>query len=492
MNNSAIPRPLPFASLFTITFGLVLCLRAGAATLDDFGYQNMKVNGNPAIGARPTLVILLDLANTGSFAHNNAYYDNLVFNPFTTTSAGLRSVNGFMLVNSHARFSLTRVGPGLIGPLQLPADQRAKALTNDFMRAGFAITAAVNSGVNFAPYDNDGDGRITADEALVLIFDNINPKPDGASRWANPNGVNGAGFTPAGSAVSFSMSVGLAAQQVGFATLCHEFSHVLSTRDIYGANCFNYRYTLMSCTITGADDMFSCGLDAWHKLQLGWVDPRIRSLSAGGVETVAAAQSLTATDAPVILYDPARGTREFFLVEYRTSTSPGGAGYEDDVPSNGLGIWHIVHDANNNLIQLPWGTNLWNQTVWLEGQPNLQRGGDTNMLWTSGTTTPFLTWSDGTVTPTRIAVRPFNTGDGSITFEWLTASDTWVDFNSPGFPFFPETGTFVFPFNTVAEGVASASHGGTLHLKSATSSERPTITKPLLLVAEGGPVTIGQ
>ena len=491
MNSFAIPRPLPLASRFIITLGLALCLRAGAATLDDFGHLNMKVNGNPAIGARPTLVILLDLANTGSFAHNNAYYDNLVFNVFNANSAGLRSVNGYMLVNSHARFSLTRVGPGLIGPLQLPADQRAKALTNDLMRAGFAITAAVNSSVNFAPYDNDGNGRITSDEVAVLIFDNINPNPDGATRWANPNGT-GADFQPAGSTVSFSMQVALAAQRVGFATLCHEFSHAaLDTKDIYGTSCHNYKYTLMSCTITGADDMFSCGLDAWHKMQLGWVDPRIRSLSAGGVETVAAAQSLTATDAPVILYDPARGTREFFLVEYRTSTSPGGAGYEDDVPSNGLGIWHIVHDVNNNLIQLPRG-NLWDQTVWLEGQPNLQRGGNTNMLWTSGTTTPFLTWSDGTVTPTRIAVRPFNTGDSSITFEWLTASDTWVDFNYAGFPLFPENGTSALPFNTVVEGVAFASHGGTLHLRPGTSSERPTITKRLLLVAEGGPVTIGQ
>jgi hypothetical protein len=114
------------------------------------------------------------------------------------------------------------------------------------------------------------------------------------------------------------------------------------------------------------------------------------------------------------------------------------------------------------------------------------------MLWTSGTTTPFLTWMDGTVTPTRITVRPFNTGDGSISFEWLTPSDTWVDFNYAGFPLFPESGTFALPYNTVVEGVAFASHGGTLHLKPGTSAERPTITKRLLLVAEGGPVTIGQ
>lgn len=481
---------LPFAALFTLSIGLCFSADSRAATLEDFGYQNMKVNGKPALGARPLLVILLDLANTGSFAHSSDYYDNLVFNPFNTNSAGLRSVNGFILVNSHARFSLARAGAGLIGPLQLPADQRTKALTNDLMRAGYAITAASLAGFNFAQFDDDSDGRITSDELLVLIFDNVNQNDSGASRWANPNGM-GADFTPAGSPVSISMSVGLMTQRVSFATLCHEMSHVLGTKDLYGVwnvTCHNFEYTLMSCTISGADDMFSYGLDAWHKLQLGWVEPRIRSLTAGGVETVPAAQSTAVTDAPIILYDPARDTSEFFLVEYRTSTSPWGAGYEDDLPSNGLGIWHVIHDANKNLIEI---TNV-GQSVWLEGQPSLQRGENTNMLWTSSTTTPPLRWSDGTITPTRIALRPFNTGDGSITFEWITPSDTWVDFNYAGFPPFPENGTFTLPFNTVVEGVAFASHGGTLHLKPGTSSERPVITKRLSLVAEGGPVTIGQ
>lgn len=486
MSGSSTSRLLPLAAWLIVMFGLIV--NAGAqVTLADFGYQNMRVNGNLAIGARPTLVILLDLANTGTFAHDNAYYDNLVFNVFNTNSAGLRSVNGFMLVNSHARFSLTRAGPGLIGPLPLPADQRAKALTNDNMRAGFAITAAVNAGVNFVPYDANGDGRITSDEVSVFLFDNINPNPQGAARWANPNGVEQqVAFTPAGSTKSFSLRVGLMAERVGFGTLCHEFSHAaLNTVDLYGASNYNNGCTIMSGTIGLPDDMVTFGLDAWHKLQLAWVEPRIRSLPAGGVETVAAAQSLTATDAPVILYDPARGTKEFFLVEYRTSTSPWGAGYEDNLPSNGLGIWHIVHDANNNLFQLAVG----NPSVWLKGQPNLQRGNDANLLWTSNTTTPFLTWSDGTITSTRITVRSFNPGDGSITFEWTTASDTWVDFHYTG----TELGTFALPFNTLGEAASAASFGGAVKFKlGGTSAETLSISKRLNLQALGGPVTIGQ
>jgi M6 family metalloprotease-like protein len=488
MNGLSTSRlPLRAAWLVFIHAAIV---SAGAqpATLEGFGYQNMKVNGTPALGARPTLVILLDLAASGGFAHPSAYYDNLVFNPFNTNAAGVRSLNGYMIVNSHARFSLTRAGPGLVGPLQLPADQLAKALTNDVMRAGFALAAAVNAGVNFASYDANADGRITVNEFAVLAFDNINPKPEGATRWANPDGVNGAEFTPAGSSVSIGMNVGLLAQQAGFGTICHEFAHAaLNADDLYGgANgqtvCYNEHYTPMSCTIGSPDDMLSFGLDAWHKLQLGWVEPRIRSLHAGGVETIAAAQIITATDAPIILHDPARGFGEFFLVEYRTSTSPAGAGYEDNLPSSGLGIWRVVHDANRNKFQYPDGT----QSVTLAGQPNLQAGSDTNLLWTSNTTTPFLTWADGTVTPTRITVKSFNPGNGSLAFEWITSADTWVDFQHFGL----EQGSFETPFNTLAEGVAAASHGGTLKLKAGIGTEQLTIAKRVTLEAVGGPVTV--
>lgn len=491
MNVLVSSRWLPGTTRIIVLIGLIFSANAQTVTLEDFGYQNMKVNGHPALGARPLLTILLDLADTGTFAHDNAYYDNLVFNPFNTNAAGVRSVNGFMLVNSHARFSLARAGAGLLGPLSLPAEERTQAITNDIMRGGFALVAATRAGFDFAPFDENADGRITSDELILLIFDNLNQADSGAARWANTAGINGGEFTPPGSPVAFKMEVAQMTQRVSFATLCHELSHVLGTKDLYGiwnVTCHSLGYTLMSCTIRGADDMSSYGLDSWHKMQLGWVEPRIRSLATGGVETVTAAQSLEATDAPIILYNPARGPREFFLIEYRTRTSPWGSGYEDDLPSSGLGIWHVVHDANKNLMQ--WvGVG---QSVWLEGQPNLQRGADADMLWTGNTTTPFLRWSDGTnitSTATRLWVRNFNPGDGSLTFEWLTASDTWVDFHYHG----TESGSFAQPFNTLAEAVNAASRGGTVKFKQAgASAEILSISKPLYLQTLGGPVTIGR
>jgi len=479
-----------FAAILLCGLLSALPTKVPGVTLDDFGYQKM---GLQALGARPALVILLDLANTGTFSHPTSYYDDLVFNFFNTNSAGVRSVNGFFLENSHGRFYLTRAGAGIIGPLQLNATDRAMAATNDIARGGIAINAAVAAGFDFAPYDANNDGIIIASEVQVMIFDNLTQNDSGAARWANPTGpTNAVAFTPPGSSKSISMYVGLLTQRVSFATLCHEVSHIIGTKDLYGVwnvTCHGVRYTLMSCTITTADDMETYGLDAWHKLQLGWVEPRIRTLGPGGVESITAAQSLAATDAPIILYDPAHGTHEFFLLEYRTSTSPWGSGYDANIPTSGLGIWHVVHQPDFTIYE-------WSglgQSVWLKGQPSLQRGQDTNQLWTSGTTTPPLFWmTDGTnSTPisTSVKVRPFAPGAGSITVEWLTASDTWVHFSYFG----SENGTFANPFNTLAEGVAAASYGGIIKLKPGSTAETVNnLNKALTLEAIGGAVTMGQ
>src|SRR5207248_854389 len=76
---------------------------------------------------------------------------------------------------------------------------------------------------------------------------------------------------------------------------------------------------LMSCTIfAGNDDRRTVHLDPWHKMQLGWLRPRIFTLAAGGVATIAGSQILS-PDTPLILYDPAKGTSEYFMVEFRSN-----------------------------------------------------------------------------------------------------------------------------------------------------------------------------
>lgn len=118
--------------------------------------------------------------------------------------------------------------------------------------------------------------------------------------------------------------------------------------------------------------------------------------------------------------------------------------------------------------------------------PNLRHGGDT--VWTGDTRTPRLSWYDGTPTLFRLHVHPFALGADSLTVDWLHEADTWVQFIYAG----TEAGTFAQPFNTFAEGIAAATHGGTVKIKAGTSSDARRVTKRMNVAAHGGTVRIGQ
>ncbi|SPE54745.1 hypothetical protein SBV1_1930063 [Verrucomicrobia bacterium] len=71
-------------------------------------------------------------------------------------------------------------------------------------------------------------------------------------------------------------------------------------------------------------------------------------------------------------------------------------------------------------------------------------------------------------------------------------SPVWVDFNYIG----AQVGTYQFPFETLAGGVGAVASGGTVAIKAnilpSTSSETMTLSKPMTLISEGGPSSIGD
>lgn len=268
--------------------------------------------------------------------------------------------------------------------------------------------------------------------------------------------------------------------------MAEETEETLGTPDIYGSDCLSAGLTPQSCYTAG--DYYY--LDPWNRISLGWCQPRIFSLTAGGIATLSADQASDPTS-PIILYDPSQGTGEYFILEYRTHTnSVYNSGYDQNVnfgASDGVVIWHIQQDANHNptIVKSPISTNN-TPAVWAEYSPNLLPGSGGN-LWGSNDTTPQLKWINGTQTATTIHVTPFNPGDNSITVEWLSALDTWVDFNYTGYM----SGAFDQPFNTMSLGVSSVTYGGILHIKTGSSSETLTITKPMKIITYNGPVTVG-
>lgn len=328
---------------------------ATGATLADFGYNHMQIDGQEARGHRPLLVILVSFASGPALSHPNSYYDDLVFNLFSTNS-----VNSYFVENSNSRFFWERAGAGVIGPLSRPATERstnwvaiAKAAGLEAVNVHWAdylwfsnvVAQAMMSGLfNFADYDTDGSGIVTGDElALLIISNDVSPDSDGegATRWTTR-------VKPPGSTVAVEEGATAIQHNASFNVLAHECCHLLGTWDLYGAANLSADLSLM-CGTTSRTRIYH--LDPWHKCSLSWSEPRIRSLRAGGVAVLPATQ-LTQADAPVILYDPLGDPNEFFMVEYRTPSSPVGNGYDRNVAGSGLVIWHVKQDGGKNPVYL--------------------------------------------------------------------------------------------------------------------------------------------
>jgi M6 family metalloprotease-like protein len=327
---------------FLLLLALGLTHAAAAPSLEDCGYNNRKINGHEARGGRPLLVILATFDTAPPLANDPAYYDNLVFNLFSTNS-----MNGYFLENSNGRFYWTRAGSGMVLLTNLPAAQRWSSLgSDDLWHSNLVAQTMIRGLFDFSPYAADGITVREGDLGIVIINNDHPVGKDGAGANRQVVRVKQGASTVAvemrepGGATSF-------ADNTTFNCAAHEMCHLLGALDIYGSEdvTVSQNLSLMANSIYGT----IYHLDPWHKMQLGWVEPRIRSLRDGGVAILPATQAIQ-PDAPVILYDPVRfnpasSTNEFFMLEYRTRSSASGSGYDRDVAGNGLAIWHIQQNA---------------------------------------------------------------------------------------------------------------------------------------------------
>jgi len=306
---------------------VVLCFDAGAQTLEDFGYENMAT---PATW--PCLAVLVDFSDTSPFPQTETYWDDYVFDPANQPEG----MNAFFNEMSAGSFLLSH---GDTIEIDLSADERyaqfvatygEDAATGPYISN--LVHRAMESGLfDFEDYDTQAPfGTVTTDELLLLF---LAEGEGGAVRYAGP-------VQPPGYPVAYEGNVATTDINWGFsslATMAHELSHLFGAYDLYGIwgtdGDTNQGLSLMSGNVHH---------DPWHKLQFGWVQPQIRSMCSGGVGLLPAAQ-LGVMDAPVILYDPERGTREFFILEYRTAIFTPTSVYEAMLPGSGLVIWHIYH-----------------------------------------------------------------------------------------------------------------------------------------------------
>ena len=222
------------------------------------------------------------------FAHvagEGGYFDENSYGGFHFTNAGIvgpiRYTDNPATPGDESTFGCAlKIGPGCPGE-----DVRSKAI------------ALADSRVNFGRFDANNDGMVRAHELTIQLF---GPAPPG-SRFAVAAATSSACPLTAdrnalGDRVRACMLVPGDGGAVSAMTIAHELTHVLQDArawEAYGWNArLNNFFSLMSATIDGTrlNSRKSFHLDAYTKMRLGWLRPRVVSTATRGCVDLAAAE----------------------------------------------------------------------------------------------------------------------------------------------------------------------------------------------------------
>ncbi|WP_262284049.1 hypothetical protein [Micromonospora sp. MA102] len=244
---------------------------------------------------------------------------------------------------------------------------------------------------DYSTYDVDGNGRLDNQEIIVNMLEAEPSLPLGQGCGLN-SGV--AAVTLDGTNLN-ALQVPLVNTATNLITIIHENGHALTDMaDLYGFGAGRLDFAGPTCSLP---DTTLFAPNSWTKMHLGWTTPAV--VETDGFYDIRRADT---TGDSFILYDPADGTNDYFMVENRERT-PGT--YDQGASDSGLVIWRVNDNSlgvANGLRpiepMLPDGTTT----------PTNNYGGSSRDAWDpSDPDTPQRTmareWADGT--PSGVAVR---------------------------------------------------------------------------------------
>lgn len=181
--------------------------------------------------------------------------------------------------------------------------------------------------VDYASFDADGNGSLSNLELIVNVFES-DPSlsiPQGCGIARGVEGVSLDGTSVGG------LSVAMNNTATNLMTIIHENAHAATDMpDLYGFGVGKLDIAGPTC---GSADGVLWASSAWQKLHWGWITPTV--VDRDGYYEVRRADT---TGDAFILYDPDRGTDDYFLVENRARTM---GTYDQGASDSGLVIWRI-------------------------------------------------------------------------------------------------------------------------------------------------------
>ena len=284
---------------------------------------------------RPMLVIYAQFTDvTFPAGMNSAFVANRFFGPFPSVADYFANDSFNRLILSRAAETEASNGGA--------ANDGVVAVTINSDKATFVgqtaaaqnrqLLQAADAFVNFAAFDTNNNGALTDDELVVNRLD-ADPDPIGPGCGAT-RGVDA--LTLDGKNVA-TLRVAMDGTDTNLMTIIHETGHVaFHMRDLYGFGVGSLDISGPTC---GAGDALLFRTSAWQKLHLGWIAPTV--VVQDGYYLVDRADT---SGEAFILYDPSKGTSDYFVVENRQRA---GGTYDQSASDSGLVIWRI-DDAQYN------------------------------------------------------------------------------------------------------------------------------------------------
>ena len=339
----------------------------------------------PVVGVRKTLVLLVDFSDEAA-TETQAHFNDMLFSVGTYATGSMRD---FYKEASYGQLDVTGIVSGSGGPTTgwYRAPQPKTYYTNGNYGFGAypqnaqklvedAIDLA-NPFVNFADYDNDGDGVV---DALVIICAGSGAESTGNvdDIWSHKWGITPR--TVDGVTVS---TYFMAPEDGRVGVMAHELGHLLmGWPDLYDTD--------YSSAGTGSWDLMAGGSwnnggdtpahpTAWCKVKVGWVTPTTIFNAQQNVTIRPYATNPEVYKLPV----GSTGSKEYFLVSNRKKTE-----FDSHLPGEGCIIEHVDDNQSNNTDEDHYLVDIEQCDGKFDLNKNANRG-DANDPYPCGTNTKF-------------------------------------------------------------------------------------------------------
>jgi immune inhibitor A len=302
--------------------------------------RNAALERAPLSGTVRVIIVLVNFSDK-SMTKTKAHFENLFFSTgsiatgsvkeyFKEASGGLINLEGqvvgpFKLSNTMAHYANGNSGTGNVEP-------NARTMARE-------AAVAANPTVNYAPFDNDGNGFV---DAFIVIH-----AGPGAEVTGNVNHIWSHKWVLAGGALNadgtkiFSYLTVPEDSRIG--VCAHELGHLLfGWPDLYdtdGSSEGIGNWCLMAGGSWNNGGDTPAHPSAWCKLNQGWATAVVQTTNAASVSI----PDVKTSKKVHRLWKDGAGGSEYFLVENRQKTK-----FDKFLPGGGLLIWHIDESIATN------------------------------------------------------------------------------------------------------------------------------------------------